>query len=94
MARGPPRPLPRREEEGPRPRLQSARDALFLQWNAPGRIWRLASAVCGSTMDSRAVGVEPTLSAESQHVYSCFDALLANLNGHAQPAVPYEDAVW
>lgn len=45
-------------------------------------------------MDSRAVGVEPTLSAESQHVYSCFDALLANLNGHAQPAVPYEDAVW
>ena len=46
-------------------------------------------------MDSRTLGVVvPTLSAESHHVYSCFDALLANLNGHAQPAVPYEDAVW
>ena len=39
------------------------------------------------------VPVEP-VSVDDAHVFSCFDALLAHLNGHAPPAVSFSDATW
>ena len=37
--------------------------------------------------------VEP-IDVREEHVYACFDALLAHLNGTDAPAVPFQDAVW
>ena len=39
------------------------------------------------------VPVEP-IRVEDVHVFACFDALLAHLNGHAPPAVSFADATW
>ena len=39
------------------------------------------------------VPVEP-ISVDDAHVFACFDALLAHLNGHSPPAVSFADAIW
>jgi hypothetical protein len=50
----------------------------------------LVTAVCEMR---RQPPVEP-IDVREEHVYACFDALLAHLNGTDAPAVPFQDALW